>query len=219
MADRYVVGGIVFTDVEQAKLAAAEAKRIEALNANINYENPKSVLSLYNKAQANHVFRTPVGVSYMLQLRGYLCEQGIDPDSLAPIEVPEAESAKVQMKAGADATAAAGGNGTEDADADPLGRLSEGHQIKVFEARIEAQKKRAQELKNRIMQQWFIIGALALIIVAMFIISLTGNNPTILNYRSKIINQYSEWEKELTERENALSLKEQAAGAGARLGE
>ncbi len=219
MADRYVVGGIVFTDVEQAKLATAEAKRIEALNANINYENPKSVLSLYNKAQANHVFRTPVGVSYMLQLRSFLCQQGIDPDSLPPIEVPQVESAVNMQQKGSAKTAAAADQTGEDGDGDHMDRLSEGRQIKVFEARLEAQKKRAQELRNRIRQQWFIIGALALIIVAMFVISLTGNNPTILNYRSKILNQYSEWEQELTERENALSLKEQAAGAGSRLGE
>ena len=46
------------------------------------------------------------------------------------------------------------------------------------------------------------------------IISLTGNNPTIINYRSKILNQYAEWEQELKEREAAISQKEHAAGAG-----
>lgn len=57
---------------------------------------------------------------------------------------------------------------------------------------------------------------LAVMIAAMFIISATSNNPTILNYKEKIENQYAQWdtqlkdkEKELREREKAVELKEQ----------
>ncbi|MFA9379285.1 MAG: hypothetical protein ACERKZ_21450 [Lachnotalea sp.] len=48
----------------------------------------------------------------------------------------------------------------------------------------------------------FILGA---IIVAMFVISTTSNNPNILNYEEKITDKYAAWDQELTERENALN--------------
>ena len=42
----------------------------------------------------------------------------------------------------------------------------------------------------------------------MFGISLTGTSPTILNYRTKVKDEYAQWEKELTERERILRQKE-----------
>lgn len=56
-------------------------------------------------------------------------------------------------------------------------------------------------------------------IVSMFIISATSNNPTIINYREKIEDRYSQWdtqlkdkEKELRERERAIEQKEHELG-------
>ena len=50
--------------------------------------------------------------------------------------------------------------------------------------------------------------AFVLIIVGMFIISLTGENVTIMNYRYKIENEYSIWQQELEEREAVVRQKE-----------
>ena len=49
---------------------------------------------------------------------------------------------------------------------------------------------------------------LAICVLAMFIIALKGETPNIINYKNNIINQYSSWEQELTERENAVREKE-----------
>lgn len=49
---------------------------------------------------------------------------------------------------------------------------------------------------------------LAILVVAMFIITMTGDNPNILNYKKAITNQYASWEQELTEREQELREKE-----------
>ena len=203
MADRYVVGGIAFSDSSEAERAVGEAKRIEALDTRIDYNNPRTVISLYQKAQSNHVFRTPVGVSYMLKLQGYLREHGVPEEQIPPVDLT-VNSAPVPAGFAAD----------EEREPDD-GEIT-GKREKVFEARIRSQKNTINRQLNMIKMQWAVIGVLGLIIIAMFIITLTGNNPTIINYRSKILNQYSEWEQELTERENALSIKEQAAGAALR---
>lgn len=60
----------------------------------------------------------------------------------------------------------------------------------------------------------FISGMLAVCVLAMFLITATADNATILNYETKLINRYEEWEKELTEREVSLSEKEEALGIG-----
>ena len=49
-------------------------------------------------------------------------------------------------------------------------------------------------------------------VVAMFAMALTSDSPTIVDYQSKLLNRYASWEQELTEREKAVSEKEQELG-------
>ncbi|MDO4513320.1 MAG: hypothetical protein Q4B72_04720 [Lachnospiraceae bacterium] len=46
--------------------------------------------------------------------------------------------------------------------------------------------------------------ALIAMVIALFVIALTSNNPNILNYKRNLVNQYAAWEQELTQREEAL---------------
>jgi hypothetical protein len=38
----------------------------------------------------------------------------------------------------------------------------------------------------------------------MFVVSWKSDVPNIVNYRTAVLNEYSEWEQELTEREKAV---------------
>lgn len=49
---------------------------------------------------------------------------------------------------------------------------------------------------------------LAVLVVAMFFINMYGTTPNILNYKTAVINQYSEWEQNLRERETIVRNKE-----------
>lgn len=49
---------------------------------------------------------------------------------------------------------------------------------------------------------------LAGMVLLMFWITVTAEKPNILNYRRALLNEYSTWEQELTERENAVREKE-----------
>ncbi len=49
---------------------------------------------------------------------------------------------------------------------------------------------------------------LAVLVIAMFVISLSSSNPNILNYKNVLENQYASWEQELTKREKSLRQKE-----------
>lgn len=52
--------------------------------------------------------------------------------------------------------------------------------------------------------------ALVVVVIALFAIAMTSDNPNILNYENAILDKYSAWEQELTERENKVREKELA---------
>ena len=45
---------------------------------------------------------------------------------------------------------------------------------------------------------------LIILVILMFWIVSTGDNPNVINYENAVINKYAEWEQELSERENLL---------------
>ncbi len=68
------------------------------------------------------------------------------------------------------------------------------------------------EFKGRFITSVILNVLLVLVVVAMFVISLQSDIPNIVNYRIAIVNEYSEWEQELTEREKAVREAEREAG-------
>lgn len=53
---------------------------------------------------------------------------------------------------------------------------------------------------------------LAVLVAAMFMITLKSDNPNILNYKNAVINEYASWDQELREREKTVREKEKALG-------
>ena len=53
---------------------------------------------------------------------------------------------------------------------------------------------------------------MVVMIIAMFVIALESDHPNIINYRREVVNEYSEWEQELTEREQAVRAAEREVG-------
>ena len=77
---------------------------------------------------------------------------------------------------------------------------------------LNAMKKRNVKHRRSIQMQKVMIGILVIMVILMFVISLTGRAPTILNYRSKVQNEYSEWEEELKAREDLIQEREHELG-------
>ena len=187
----YLVGGIAFTDMKQAKLAQIEQKRIEVLDEKLNYNDIEAVANVYKKARDNRTFQTPVGITYMLRLYDWLKKnhyEGIDKMYV----IMDLETAKAKI------------DDTEN------GIPTERDEI--WKSRLEAQKKKEKEISAKLRVSLLVNIALVVLVVALFIISQTGNNPTILNYKTKIINQYTSWEQELEQREQAVEAKEAELG-------
>ncbi|MCH5254460.1 MAG: hypothetical protein J1F41_06005 [Lachnospiraceae bacterium] len=68
---------------------------------------------------------------------------------------------------------------------------------------------RQPEYKNRFITSVLLNILMVVMICAMFYISLKSDSPNMINYRREIVNEYSQWEQELTEREHAVREAEQ----------
>ena len=82
----------------------------------------------------------------------------------------------------------------------------------IWKSRLDMQQEKEAELQQRCKKLKCIAVMLAVLVIVLFAISLTGKNPTIINYRSKIVNQYASWEQELKEREAVVREKEAQFG-------
>ncbi|MCM1386870.1 MAG: hypothetical protein NC231_06060 [Bacillus sp. (in: Bacteria)] len=71
---------------------------------------------------------------------------------------------------------------------------------------------RQPEYKGRFITSVCFNVLMALVIIAMFSICLKSDTPNIINYRREIVNEYSEWEQELTQREQAVREAEKRIG-------
>lgn len=60
------------------------------------------------------------------------------------------------------------------------------------------------EYKGRFITSVWINVLLAAALAAMIILSYVSEVPTIVNYRIAVVNEYSEWEQELSDREQAV---------------
>ena len=55
----------------------------------------------------------------------------------------------------------------------------------------------------------FLNVVLIIMVIAMFALTLTSDSPNIVNYKTKIENEYASWEQELRQREQQILKKEQ----------
>lgn len=179
----YVVEGFAFTSESEAELAKKEREGIRYVKEKMNMSNPELVLKLYNKLVREKTFTTLVGYAYLFDLQEYLrTNPQILDEEILPIEIvhPSLQESLKEEK--------------------------QKHQAKLLEVKKLAAKKSVSDavLQNKYKVSLLVNLILAISVVAMFIISATSSHPTILDYEEKLINRYSVWEQELTEREAAL---------------
>lgn len=179
----YVVEGFAFISEKEAEQAKKEREGIRYIKEKTNMSNPDMVLQIYNKMVREKMFVTSVGYAYLFDLQEYLrTNPYIKDEDIMPIEVvhPSIQESLKEEK--------------------------HKHQVQMQEMRKKATKKPVTdaELQNKYKLSLLVNLILAISVVGMFLISATSRHPTILNYEEELINRYSAWEQELTEREAAL---------------
>ena len=182
------VGGFWFTDEDVAKQAEREAEGIVYIRQKVDMDEPLMVLQVYNKMVEQKLFETAVGFSYLKELWDYLYSIPFirKEEILAiPTEQPTLEAGLRQR-----ARRIYGGRGQGAGQ----------RQVTNIDYKV----------RFRVMLG--VSAVLVVIIAAMFAITATSGNATILNYEQQLINRYSEWEQELSEREAAVVEREKELG-------
>ncbi len=175
--DHREVEGYVFATAADAQIAREEIKKIKYISDKLNYEEPASILEIYNKMITNRIFVTPIGQNYLRGMQRFLYDnEQIDDSKIMniPLYIIFGQRA---------------------------GELSKLDKIYV------QPKEKKNYHKQYIASVWVCI-VLAIAVVLMFTVALNAKNPNILNYKTALENQYSEWDQDLTEREAAVREKE-----------
>lgn len=175
----FIAEGFSFASSNDAQLAVKERKKIEYLEAHMDYDKPENILTVYEKAIDDRVFKTPVGILYLKKIRDYLANQpDIDPDQLIPVPVysfltQEIRETPVEVR-----------------------------------PRVQAPASAKDKKRGSLRISVILNIALIITVIAMFLMALDSEQPNIINYRRAITNQYASWEQELTAREQAVREKE-----------
>lgn len=180
--EKQIIDGYSFASSRDVKMAIKEKNAIEKIKDSINIQNTESVYETYNKLVAKCYFVTPVGMSFLHDMRDYL-KQFYKEEELKPITVVD-KSPKVE----------------EDIKLELNYRQLE---------KLKQENSRLNRIKQKLVIS---VVAMAIIIVGMLFIVITNENLGYFNAEEKILNKYASWqerlenwEEELIRREDALS--------------
>lgn len=183
MADK-TIDGFTFSDGADVALVEAEIARIKYITDRINMTNAQSVFAVYDKLVQGGIFVTPIGHEYLRTLQDYLYKSPEIPDeSIRSIPVAISYTRALDKRA-------------------------EDREEKMEKSRNKYRKTFRNEYKVSLIANLILI----VLVIAMFVITLKADNPNMINYREAILNQYSEWEQDLTEREKVIREKENSLG-------
>ena len=81
--------------------------------------------------------------------------------------------------------------------------------IKKKDEKPKAPERMRKTYKKEYQGALWVIAALVVMVIVMFVIALKSDVPNIINYKTAIENEYASWEQELAEREKAVREREE----------
>lgn len=87
MKSELQVDGFLFSNAEDAQLALKEKKQVEYLKNHMDLSAPQNMLMIYEKANKERLFCTPIGISYLQEMRNKLLKAGVSEEELSCIHL------------------------------------------------------------------------------------------------------------------------------------
>lgn len=197
---KYNIGGYIFDDENKARQAAKELKAVEYILGQIKDSDEQGVLTVYNKLLKQRLFSTEIGMGFLNQLRQNLVNSGAFSEDDVPLvyslDIPKESEPEMEPEAP-----------PEEPEAEPE-KSKRPKATKKVDAKEKSDNTEIKRLRaiNKVLLILCI--SLLLCVIGMFYVSTTINSPTILNYEEKLLDKYSSWEQELSEREAAVRQRE-----------
>ncbi|MBO4781272.1 MAG: hypothetical protein J5522_02655 [Lachnospiraceae bacterium] len=223
------IGGFQFDDSMDYALAKKESDIIEYVSERMNISDPQVALLVYYKLLDRQDMNTVVGLTFLKQLRDYCIQSGVVDDSqirMIPIKGENNKKGKLSSYGDEDAleTDAAISQGEENMD-EGLNTLenkieeefsNEEKQLKRdIKSHIDRESKLksvADHYKNKVKKCYYVISALFIIILILFILAVKSGNTPFSDTEKNIQDKYAAWAEELSEREQAIREKESQLG-------
>ena len=187
---KYVIDGFVFNNKADYLQAKNEYDGVAYMKSRTNMNNAANVYSVYKSLVEKGVFSTPVGMSYLYELRSLLIKNSEYAASVEEMPIPVVSKADAKGKLSFKKNKAT---------------LTKGDVIKNMKKfDIES------VYRNRFISSLIVIFLLVIIMIFMMIITKNSSNTNILNYKNRIDAQYEDKENSLVQWENDLKLREEA---------
>lgn len=178
----YVVDGYYFRTKETALEAQNELNAIKYVSMKTDLKDPKQVYLLYNKLLEKELFKTIVGIGYLKKLQDFLyVSDEIPNDKIQPISV----------------------------DYELQELLKGRREITRNKSVINKLKKEKKKYNDMFIKAIIVNVVLVAVIAFMIIITLTSQNPNIIDYENKLQNKYSTWQEELESQEESIKEREE----------
>lgn len=189
----YNVNGLEFESEEEAKRAQKEVNSIKYIKQNIDIDDPKVAIKLYDKIINEKLLRTQIGIAFLKDLQEMLrANPGVDNNLIKPIPMELLAEGDLAVK--------------------EKKKELKAERERQKQERLEAKKRQMEDKKSYRRKFKISLGfnfILLVMVVGMFVITyLSGNNTNIVNYENELINKYENWEKQLDEREAMLDARE-----------
>lgn len=186
--DKYVVDGFRFNSKEEAAEAKNEYEGVSYMKSRTNMDNPANVYSVYKSLVEKNVFKTPVGMKFLYELKDILYKSGKyskeEIDELV-ISVPVRTLTAKQKKKNEKASRKEVIRGMKELD-------------------IES------AYRNRFINVAILNVILIIAIVLIIMITTNSDNTNILNYKNRLDAEYSERENDMVQWSNELNAREKA---------
>lgn len=175
----YIINSYQFETKEEYEQALQEKNGINYLNAQLDVNNIEKVYQLYTELVDKKIFITVIGIEYLKKLRGILLRDSrFSADNLRPIRITTVNK---QVK-----------------------NRVEKYISSKYETEVRQHKKEKEGIRNKLNTSIIINVVLVLMLIAMFFISKSSSNPTIIDYERKLQDKYASWESDLREKEQEL---------------
>ena len=188
------IDGFYFETDELYEEAHKEKLAVAYLSKQVDLSDNKQALRLYQQAASQKLFSTVIGLTFLRDIEFRLKkDESIPKDQIMAVTVPLKE--RPPEKPSVSISSLQSGEGTSKKERQKKDAYP-------FNEKTEAGKYRRR-----------FHGALAFVFIllatigVMFFITLSSELPTIVNYRTRLNNEYASWDEELKEREAALDLR------------
>ncbi len=178
--DKQIIDGYSFVSSRDVKLAIKEKNAIEKIKDSINIQNTESVYETYNKLVLKNYFVTPVGMSFLHEMRDYL-KQFYEETELKPIVV-----------------------------VDRRPKVEDDFKLELNYKQLEKLKQENARLNSIKQKLVIAVVSMFIIIMGMLFIVVTNENLGYFNAEEKVLNKYASWQERLENWEEELIQREEA---------